>query len=139
MNLNAQWIVGFVDGEGCFHVGINKNDSMSLGFQVLPEFTVVQHEVDEQVLHAFKNYFSCGVVRKNHGTRLSYRVRGQANLRDRIIPFFENHKLKTRKRVDFEKFRRVILLIEKGEHLQADGLEQIRQIKKSMNSTTFLR
>ena len=139
MNLNAQWIVGFVDGEGCFHVGINQNESMSLGVQVLPEFTVVQHEVDEQVLYNLKNYFGCGVVRKNHETRLCYRVRGQANLRDRIIPFFEKHKLKTRKRVDFEKFRRVILLIEKGEHLQADGLEQIRQIKKSMNSTTFLR
>ena len=134
MNLNAQWVVGFVDGEGCFHIGINKNQEMKLGVQVLPEFTVVQHQVDEQVLYALKAYFECGVVRKNHGTRLSYRVRGQANLRDRIIPFFEKHKLKTRKRVDFEKFRKVILLIEKGEHLEPEGLEKIRQIKRSMNS-----
>ena len=134
MNLNAQWIVGFVDGEGCFHVGINQNQSMNLGFQVLPEFTVVQHQVDEQVLYGLKDYFGCGVVRKNHGTRLSYRVRGQNNLRNRIIPFFEKHKLKTRKRVDFEKFRKVILLIEKEEHLKPEGLEQIRQIKTSMNS-----
>ena len=134
MNLTAQWIVGFVDGEGCFHVGINQNQAMTLGVQVLPEFTVVQHEVDEQVLHGLKEYFGCGVVRVNHGTRLSYRVRGQANLRDRIIPFFEKHKLKTRKRVDFEKFRKVILLIEKGDHLKPEGLEQIRKIKTSMNS-----
>ena len=139
MNLNAQWIVGFVDGEGCFHVGINQNESMKLGVQVLPEFTVVQHQVDAQVLYALKDYFGCGVVRQNHGTRLSYRVRGQENLRDRIIPFFEKHQFKTRKRVDFAKFRKVILLIEKGEHLTADGLEKIRQIKISMNSTTFLR
>jgi hypothetical protein len=139
MNLNAQWIVGFVDGEGCFHVGINQNESMKLGVQVLPEFTVVQHEVDAQVLYALKDYFGCGVVRQNHGTRLSYRVRGQENLRDRIIPFFEKHQFKTRKRVDFAKFRKVILLMEKGEHLTADGLEKIRQIKISMNSTTFLR
>ena len=138
MNLNAQWIVGFVDGEGCFHVGINKNESMSLGVQVLPEFTVVQHEVDEQVLYALKDYFGCGVVRKNHGNRLSYRVRGQENLQKQILPFFEKHKLKTRKRVDFLKFRKVILLIEKGEHLEADGLEKIREIKKSMNSTKLL-
>jgi hypothetical protein len=27
MNLNAQWIVGFVDGEGCFHIGINQKSS----------------------------------------------------------------------------------------------------------------
>ena len=134
MNLNAQWIVGFVDGEGCFHVGINQNQSMNLGFQVLPEFTVVQHQVDEQVLYGLKDYFGCGVVRVNHGSRLSYRVRGHTNLRDRIIPFFEKHKLKTRKNVDFKKFRKVILLMEKGEHLKPEGLEKIRKIKASMNS-----
>ena len=139
MDLNAQWIVGFVDGEGCFHIGINKNQEMKLGVQVLPEFTVVQHQVDEQVLYALKTYFGCGVVRKNHGTRLCYRVRGQENLRNKIVPFFEKHKLKTRKRIDFAKFRRVLLLMEKREHLTADGLEKIRQIKATMNSTTFLR
>ena len=134
MDLNAQWIVGFVDGEGCFHIGINKNQEMKLGFQVLPEFTVVQHQVDEQVLYALKAYFGCGVVRKNQGTTLSYRVRGQENLLTRIIPFFEKHQLKTRKRIDFAKFRKVILLIEKGEHLKPEGLEKIREIKTTMNS-----
>ena len=134
MDLNAQWIVGFVDGEGCFHIGINKNQE-----KVLPEFTLVQHQVDEQVLYALKAYFGCGVVRKNHGTRLCYRVRGHENLLHRIIPFFEKHQLKTRKRVDFAKFRKVVLLMQKGEHLNPDGLEKIRQIKTTMNSTTFLR
>ena len=52
MKLDSQWITGFVDGEGCFHVGINPHPSMKTGFQVLPEFTVVQHERDVQVLHA---------------------------------------------------------------------------------------
>lgn len=139
MDLNAQWIVGFVDGEGCFHIGINQNSKMTLGVQVLPEFTVVQHQADEQVLYALKAYFGCGVVRKNHGTRLSYRVRGQENLFQKILPFFEKHQLKTRKKIDFVKFRKVILLMEKGEHLTPDGLEKIRQIKATMNSTTFLR
>ena len=36
MQLDAQWIVGFVDGEGCFHVSINAQEEMSIGFQVLP-------------------------------------------------------------------------------------------------------
>ena len=139
MDLNAQWIVGFVDGEGCFHIGINKNQEMTLGIQVLPEFTVVQHEVDEQVLYALKAYFGCGVVRKNHGTRLCYRVRGHENLLHKILPFFEKHQLKTRKRVDFAKFRKVVLRMQKGDHLTPDGLEKIRQIKTTMNSTTFLR
>ena len=136
MDLTAQWIVGFIDGEGCFHIGINKNQEMKLGVQVLPELTVVQHEVDEQVLYALKDYFQCGVVRKNHGTRLCYRVRGHKNLMEKIIPFFEKHKLKTRKRIDFQKFRKVVLLMEKEDHLTPDGLEKIRKIQTSMNSTT---
>jgi len=139
MDLNAQWVVGFVDGDGCFHIGINKNQEMTLGVQVLPELTVVQHEIDQQVLYALKDYFGCGVVRKNHGTRLSYRVRGHENLLHKILPFFEKHQLKTKKRVDFAKFRKVVLLMEKREHLTLDGLEKIRQIKTTMNSTTFLR
>ena len=98
-----------------------------------------KHEIDEQVLYALKAYFGCGVVRKNHGTRLAYRVRGHENLVDKIIPFFEKHQLKTRKRIDFVKFRKVVLLMEKEEHLNPDGLEKIRQIKTTMNSTTFLR
>ena len=96
MDLNAQWIVGFTDGEGYFHIGINQNQEMKLGVQVLPEFTVVQHEVDEQVLYALKNYFGCGVVRQNHGSRLCYRVRGHKNLLEKVLPFFEKHQLKTK-------------------------------------------
>ncbi len=133
MNLEAQWIVGFVDGEGCFHIGINSHPEMKAGFQVLPEFTVVQHERDVQVLHAFKAHFGCGVVRKNHGDRMAYRVRGSDHLLERVIPFFEKHPLKTRKRVDFAKFRRVLLKIERGEHLTEEGVEEIRRIASQMN------
>ena len=133
MNLDAQWITGFVDGEGCFHVGINKHSDMTAGYQVLPEFTVVQHERDVQVLHALKAHFDCGVVRKNHGDRLAYRVRGQKHLLERIIPFFVEHPLKTKKHVDFEKFRKVLLMMKAGEHLTPDGIERIRAVASQMN------
>ena len=73
-NLEAQWVVGFVDGEGCFFVGINPHPEMTSGFQVLPEFTVVQHQRDIQLLHALKKFFGCGVVRTNHAERMAYRV-----------------------------------------------------------------
>jgi hypothetical protein len=107
MKLEAQWVTGFVDGEGCFHVGIAKHPDLAVGYQVLPEFTVVQHERDAPLLYALKSHFGCGVVRRNHGERLAYRVRDQAHLRERIVPFFLAHPLKSQKRLDFEKFRRV--------------------------------
>ena len=133
MELDAQWIVGFVDGEGCFHVGINPHPEMTAGFQVLPEFTVVQHERDVQVLHALKAYFGCGVVRKNNGDRMAYRVRGYEHLSKYIVTFFEKHPLKTRKRVEFMKFREIVNLMNQGEHLSRDGVEKIRAIANQMN------
>ncbi len=133
MKLEAQWITGFVDGEGCFHVGINKSSDMTIGFQVLPEFTVVQHQRDVQVLHALKAYFNCGVVRTNHGDRMAYRVRGLEHLLEIIVPFFEKYELKTKKRIDFIKFRHILLKMKDGKHLTLEGLEEIRSIKEQMN------
>ena len=133
MQLEAQWIVGFVDGEGCFHVSINPHAEMSVGNQVLPEFTVVQHERDVQILHALKAYFGCGVVRRNHGDRMAYRVRGKEHLLERIIPFFMAHPLKTKKNVDFLKFRDALLLMEKDAHLTEEGIGAIRAIARQMN------
>ncbi len=133
MKLDAQWVTGFVDGEGCFHVGINPHLEMRAGVQVLPEFTVVQHERDVQLLHALKAFFGCGVVLSNHGDRLAFRVRGLENLLKRVVPFFVEHPLKSKKRVDFEKFRTVLLMMEAGEHLTGDGVERIREIASQMN------
>lgn len=133
MKLEAQWIVGFVDGEGCFHVGINPHKEMTTGYQVLPEFTVVQHKRDIKVLHALKSYFGCGVVRTNHGDRMAYRVRGIKHLLEVIIPFFMNHSLKTEKNIDFKKFRHILLEMEKGIHLRGEGVEEIRRLASEMN------
>lgn len=133
MKLEAEWITGFVDGEGCFHVGINSHEEMTAGFQVLPEFAVVQHKRDVQVLHALKAYFNCGVVRSNRGDRMAFRVRSKQHLLEHIVPFFVKHPLKTKKNVDFKKFRRVLLMMEADRHLTSEGIEEIRAIAKQMN------
>lgn len=132
--LESQWIVGFIDGEGCFFININKNTEMTTGFQVLPEFTVVQHKRDEQILYALKNFWGFGVVRKNHGDRLCYRVRSIKDLKQTIIPFFEKHSLKTKKNIDFLKFRKILQLIEKKKHLTVEGLLEIDTIRLKMNT-----
>ena len=133
MNLEAQWIVGFVDGEGCFHVGISKHGEMTLGVQVLPEFVVVQHRRDVKILHALKAFFGCGVVRINHADRMCWRVRKLEDIRKSIIPFFESHALKTGKRQDFLAFRKVVEMMSARRHLSTDGLLEIRRIAERMN------
>ena len=136
MKLDAQWIVGFTDGEGCFHIAINRNQRIAIGLQVLAEFTVVQHVRDIQTLYALKTYFNCGVVRKNHGDRYCYRVRGINDLINIIIPFFEKHSLKTSKNIDFKKFRKTVLIMMNDQqlHLSLEGIDEIRKVQLSMNN-----
>ncbi len=64
---------------------------------------------------------------------MGYRVRGHEHLSKNIVPFFEKHLLKTRKRVDFIKFREIVMLMSRGEHLTSDGVENIRKIANEMN------
>jgi hypothetical protein len=134
MQLEAHWIVGFTDGEGCFHVGIARHPELRSGVQVLPEFVIVQHKRNVRVLHALKQFFGCGVVRSNHGDRLCWRVRKLEHLRERVIPFFERHPLKTLKRQDFISFRQVVHLMGTGQHLTTEGVQRIRRIVERMNT-----
>ena len=130
--LDEKWIIGFVDGEGCFHVGINKQQKMSLGFQILPEFRVVQHQRDKKILFEFKKYFGFGKICKNHDDRKEFRVRGIKNLNS-IVKFFKTHTLKTTKQKNFELFSKVIEIMNKNEHLTKKGFERIIKISSTMN------
>ncbi len=132
MNLEVQWIVGFVEGEGCFHVSISPNKEKTTGFDVLTEFRVVQHEQNVQVLYALKEHFGCGVVRTNDEQRMVYKVQKKQHLLERILPFFMKHSMKTKRNVEFRKFRRLLLMIEKNMDLTTEGMEEIRTVAAQM-------
>jgi LAGLIDADG endonuclease len=133
MELTPEWVVGFVDGEGCFFVGIQRNATTSTGYQVIPEFRIVQHLRDVQVLHGLKRFFGCGSVCQNHEDRWELRIRKLENLRQ-IAAFFEKHPLKTKKQIDFLKFRDVLRLMHRQEHLAVEGIRRIASIASGMNT-----
>ena len=135
MELNADWVVGFVDAEGCFHVSINRHPEMTMGYQVLPEFVVVQHSRDRQVLQALKRFFRSGSVRQNHDDRDCLRIRNLNALME-VCEFFMKHSLKTTKNADFRKFRKIVNLMHQKRHLTRDGLIEIIGIAMQMNSGT---
>ena len=134
--LDASWISGFTDGEGCFHISINCIPKMSLGWQVLPELRIVQHEKDEHVLYKIKDYFGFGDVKVNrtdhHGTRKEFRVRGLENL-NKIVEFFKKYPLKTSKKKDFKIFSEVIEMMNDKKHLTEEGLNHIAELISEMN------
>jgi hypothetical protein len=113
------WVIGFVDGEGCFSVGFARQSGgkgrrgYRTGWQVAHEFAVPQGASSIQCLHELREYFEVGAVianrrSDNHREHLHrYVVRRREDLSERIIPFFEVHPLRTSKRQNFEKFAQI--------------------------------
>ena len=130
--LDSRWVSGFVDGEGCFHVSINKIPKMSIGWQVLPEFRIVQHERDESVLEELQQFFQAGKVVTNHGARKELRIRKLNDLRN-VVLFFKQHPLRTEKKKNFEIFAKILELMEHKKHLTVEGLTDIANLCWSMN------
>jgi hypothetical protein len=133
------WVVGFVDGEGCFSVAIQRCRVMKLGWQVFPEFVVTQGAKSVSALEMLQQFFRCGRIhinrrRDNHKEPL-YRfcVRPAKDLRDKIIPFFRDNPLRTAKQRDFELFADVLELMRQGKHLSREGLEEIAVMASRIN------
>ena len=133
------WVVGFVDGEGCFSVPIFRNQSCRLGWQVQPDFSVVQGAKSVHVLHELERFFECGHVGRN-ARHDDYRedlyrhsVRSLGDLIGTIVRFFEAHPLRTAKRDEFARFAGVVRMMSRKVHLTVDGLSQIAGVTQTMN------
>jgi hypothetical protein len=104
------WVIGFVDGEGCFSIGfVRQPDRTSrrgykTGYQVAHEFAVTQGASSIDSLHALREFFGVGQVLintryDNHREHLyRYVVRRRSDLLETIIPFFQQHRMRTSKR-----------------------------------------
>lgn len=129
------WIVGFVDGEGCFSVSIFKNRTTRSGFQVFPEFVVTQGEKSLSSLEAIKDFFGCGAIYvnrryDNHKENIyRYCVRSLKDITERIVPFFKANQLLTYKKNDFEIFCKAVEMKLNNLHLTTEGLQKIRDLK----------
>lgn len=132
MPLTEQWIAGFTDGEGTFHIGINKNETLTVKRQVLLEFVITQHKRDVELLQEIRDLLKWGVVRQNskNGDIMCFRVRSQKDIQNIIIPFFERNPLLTQKKNDFQKFKLVSTIIEQKKHLTKEGIEKIEIIRR---------
>lgn len=141
----AGWIVGFVDGEGCFSVSIFKNRTTKSGWQVLPEFVVTQGAKSLSALEEMKQYFGCGrlFINRRHDNHREdlyrYCVRAIKDLREIIIPFFEANPLRTAKKKDFELFKEAIHLMSTNVHFTQNGVEQLIKLKQSYSSSETIR
>lgn len=147
--IKTGWILGYVDGEGCFSIGFirqcDRQEETRLrrgyrtGYQVFHEFAVTQGEKSVDSLRILKEFFGIGEIypnrrHDNHKENLyRYVVRRRDDLIHVIIPFFREFGLKTAKRHDFEKFAECIFMMHEGKHMTSGGLVEIAKIASTMN------
>jgi hypothetical protein len=132
---DPQWLAGFTTGEGCFFINIINSTSHSLGFRVQLMFQLTQNSRDEQLMRSFVDYLDCGnVFVKSNNTAVDFKITKFLDLYDKVIPFFQKYPLIGVKSKDFVDFCKVSELIKNKDHLTAEGLDQIRQIKAGMNT-----
>jgi hypothetical protein len=116
------WVIGFVDGEGCFSIGFVRQwdrparKGYRTGYQVAHEFAVTQGAQSVRCLHDLREFFGVGQVLANkrydnHREHLHrYVVRRRSELLETIIPFFRQHPMRSLKQQNFEKFAACLIL-----------------------------
>jgi hypothetical protein len=97
-------------------------------------FSVNQHFKDEKLISSLTLIFKCGkiVISKNNSI-IEFRVSSLKDIMEKIIPFFNKYPLYGAKRLEYEDFCKVVIMMNCKTHLTESGLEQIREIKSNMN------
>lgn len=130
---HPNWLVGFIDGEGCFYVKVRKNKS-KLGFSVSMTFTISQHSRDYLLMSKIISYLNCGMIEKpKERFEVRFIVYKFNDIFVKILSFLNKYPLQGIKNADFLDFKEIVNLMKDKSHLTLEGLSKIRFLKASMN------
>ena len=131
--MEKEYVLGLVDGEGCFNVRVNRQRRRA---RIELKFSLKLRHQDKKVLDELQRFFGCGKVyiqndkRANHSLCYRFEVQNKKEIIEKIIPFFEQNspRLPSRKR-DFELFKQIVELTQED----FVDLEKIEQLKNQMH------
>jgi len=151
--LSKDYVLGFVEGEGCFSITIGKNIDRRprLGkwkakkknpflFVVKPTFRVTNVETNINLLHNLKDIFGCGSIytqkrgEKNHSvSNVSYFYTRSLAEALKVKEYFSVLTFQTSKGKDFVLWCKCLDIISSGRHLTKEGLLEICRLRDQMN------
>jgi hypothetical protein len=141
--VSNEYVVGLTDGEGCFYVNVGKSSRYRAGYRIQLHFHLKMQERDRALLEKVRNTIGCGGVyfqkeqRANHCQCYRYTVSAERDIQEIVIPFFKRYSLQSAsKSASFKTFCQIAALVKGGAHLNAEGIEKIRELKSHMNQKT---
>lgn len=125
---------GLIDGEGSFGIIVDRNKTRKLGWRSQLKFQIGLHTKDLNVLQLLQQYL--GGIGSIHLARnrkiVNYSIDSIEDL-NKLMDHFEKYPLLTQKAADLLLFKQTIKLVNDKAHLTVEGLNQIINIKASMN------
>ena len=125
---------GLIDGEGSFSIIVDRNKTRKLGWRVQLKFQIGLHTKDLNLLYQLQQYL--GDIGSIHLARnrdiVNYSIDSNEDL-NKLIIHLEKYPLLTQKAADFILFKQAVKLVNNKAHLTVEGLNQIVNIKASMN------
>ena len=129
----AFYIVGFADGEGSFNTSFRVRNDYLLGWKITPVFNISQKE--RTILSLIKRYLKCGTIRARKDGVWVYEVENRTAFHETIIPFFKKFRfLSQKKKKDFQRFQKIITILEQNKSTTYSDLEKILQLLDEIES-----
>lgn len=131
---DLHWLAGFTDAEGCFFIALKKSPKSKLGETVWLRFILSQHSKNKDLLESLISTFNCGrYISKSKSDCSEFIVEKFTDVRDKVIPIFEEFKLYGLKSKNYDDFKKAAKLINNKAHLTREGLDELKKIKGGMN------
>ncbi len=128
------YLAGFVDGEGSFNVSFAKHPTAKFGWLITARFQVYQHNKHKEILEMYQEIFQTGRIHPKHGSNVSvFTIQSTRILYERVVPFFERYPVATKHDV-FQKWKTIVEMLIKKEHLTNEGFGSLVNIAHDMNT-----
>jgi hypothetical protein len=127
IQINPQWLCGFVDGDGSFHGIVRKQNDYKSSFQVTVVFDLAQKDTsftEEDFKRINLSFFEKKAVLSKVKNMYHLKIVSIKTHQNLVIPFFLKHKLQSRKHLDFLIYCEMCNLILSNSHLTAKGIHQ---------------
>ncbi len=125
--LDPDFVSGFIDAEGSFTTVVYYKDRWCVN----SVFKISLHVKDVELLKSIKAFFGVGRITVSESA--NYRVERIDDLVNCIIPHLDKYPLISKKKADYELFKRIVFMMKDKLHLTEGGLQEIINIKASMN------
>ena len=97
-NITADYVAGFVDGEGCFSIALRKDKGKYFYWKA--SFAIEIRKDDKALLNSIKEFFGFGTLCQSRDC-VRYQISDTQILSEKVIPFFEKNSLLGKKKNDF--------------------------------------